>query len=61
MTSNLNHRLAQARMQDMRRSAERQRAAAARPRVQDPFPTVLHSRRLGRLVRIVRASPGPSA
>lgn len=54
MSSPLAQYLVQAHMNDLHRAADRRRVAeAARTCGEAPFPTVLRSRRLGRLLRIV--------
>jgi hypothetical protein len=62
MSSPLGQYLIQSHMDDLRREADRSRAAeAARTAGEDPFPKVIRSRRLGRLLRIVPARSRPAA
>jgi hypothetical protein len=61
MSSPLGQYLIQSHMNDLRREADRRRAAeAVRPADENPLPTVLRSRRLGRLLRIVPAHSRPA-
>jgi hypothetical protein len=59
MSSPLGQYLIQSHMDDLRREADRHRAAEAAREA--PMPTVLRSRRFGRLRRIVPAPPRPTA
>jgi hypothetical protein len=59
MSSPLGQYLVQSHMNDLRREADRRRAAEAAREA--PMPTVLRSRRFGRLRRIVPAPSRPAA
>jgi len=62
MSSPLGQYLVQSHMNDLRREADHHRASeAARKAGENPLPTVLRSRRLGRLLRIVPAQSRPTA